>query len=92
MISCSVRLTINDWEQLMKQTPAEVSDMAPFTNALLLHLTIEAVVEHSVARLRASGYPVATIKAVHSRPNASSEDAGGLESIICLSVLHAMLV
>ena len=74
------RLTISDWEQLMKQTPAEVTDSAPLTNALHLHPTIEAVVDHNVSRLRASGHPVATIKAVHSGPNASkasSEDAGG---------------
>ena len=82
------RLTISDWEQLMKQTPAEVSDLAPFTNALNLIPTIEAVVEHNVAKIKASGHPVATIKAIHSRLNASkasSEDAGGLESIICLA-------
>ena len=88
------RLTISDWEQLMKQTPAEVTDLAPFTNALHLHPTIEAVVEHNVARLRASGHPVATIKAVHAGPNASkasSEDAGGLESIICLAC-HARIM
>ena len=41
------RLTISDWEQLMKQTPAEVVNLAPFTNALQLHPTIEAVVEHN---------------------------------------------
>ena len=38
--------------------------------------------------MHASGHPVATIKAVHAEPNASkasSEDAGGLESIICLA-------
>ena len=82
------RLTISDWEQLMKQTPAEMADLAPFTNALHLHPTIEAVVEHNISKLRASGHPVATIKAVHSGQNASkasSEDAGGLESIICLA-------
>ena len=76
------QLTISDWEQLMKQTPAEVADLTPFTNALHLHPTIEAVVEHNVSRLRASGHPIATIKAVPG-PNASkasSEDAGGLES------------
>ena len=72
----------------MKETPAEVTDLAPFISALHLHQTIEAVVEHNVARLHASGHPVATIKAVHSGPNAakvSSEDAGGLESFICLT-------
>lgn len=82
------RLTINDWKQLMKKTPAEESDLAPFTNALHLHPTIEAVVEQNVTRLCASGYPVATIKVVHTGQNASkasSEDAGGLESIICLA-------
>ena len=79
------RLTVSDWEQLMKRTPAEVSDLAPFTHALHLRPTIEAVVEHNVSRLRANGHP---IKAVHSGPNAakaSSEDAGGLEPIICLA-------
>ena len=38
--------------------------------------------------LQASGHPIATIKAVHTGPNASkasSEDAGGLESITCLT-------
>ena len=49
------RLTENDWKQLMKQTPAQVQDMAPFSTALHLHPTVEAVVEHNVARLHASG-------------------------------------
>ena len=84
----NARVTISDWEQLMKQTPAQVSDLSPFTNALHLHPTIEAVVEYNVARLRASGQPIATIKAVHAGPNASkasADDAGGLEPIICLA-------
>ena len=82
------QVTIDDWKQLMKQTCVEVSDLAPFVNALQLRPTVEAVVEHNVARLRASAHPVATIKAVHSGPSAakaSSEDAGGLEAIICLA-------
>ena len=81
-------LTEDDWKQLMKQTPAQVSDLAPFTNALHLRPTIEAVVEHNVTRLHASGQPVATIKAVHTGLNAtkaSSDNAGGLEPIICLA-------
>ena len=84
----NARVTISDWEQLMKQTPAQVSDLSPFTNALHLHPTIEAVVEYNVARLRASGHPIATIKAVHAGPNsskASADDASGLEPIICLA-------
>lgn len=82
------RLTYDDWQQLMKQTPARLLNLAPFTTALHLHPTIEAVVEHNVSRLRASGQPIATIKAIHIGPNASkasSEDAGGLEPIICLA-------
>ena len=82
------RLTYDDWQQLMKQTPARLLNLAPFTTALHLHPTIEAVVEHNVSRLRASGQPIATIKAIHTGPNASkasSEDAGGLEPIICLA-------
>ena len=59
-----------------------VSDLPPL-NVLYLHPTIsEAVVDYNVTRLRASGHPVATIKAVRVGPNAfkaSSEDAGGLE-------------
>ena len=72
----------------MIQTPAQVQDMAPFSTALHLHPTVEAVVEHNVARLHASGQPIATIKAIQTGPNAakaSSEDAGGLEPIICLA-------
>ena len=46
---------------------------------------IEAVVEHNVARLRASSQPVATIKAIHSDDKASAEDAGGLEPIPCIT-------
>lgn len=48
---------------------------------------MEAVTEHNVARLHTSGQPIATIQAVHTGPNAakvSSEDAGGLQPIVCL--------
>lgn len=54
-----------------------------FTDDLHLHPTIEAVVAKGFVQVAT---PIATIKAVHSGPNAaeaSSEDAGGLESIIC---------
>ena len=44
----NAQLTSNDQEQLMKQTPAQAEDLAPFKNALYLHPTIEAVVEHNV--------------------------------------------
>ncbi len=65
------RLTTDDWNHLMKQTPAQVQDLAPFSTALHLRPTVEAVVEHNVTRLRANGQPIATIKAIHTGPNAS---------------------
>ena len=55
----------------MNRTLARVPDLAHFSTALHLHPTIEAVVEHNVARLRASGQPIATIKAIHTGPNAA---------------------
>ena len=81
-------VTKEDWKCLMKQTPAQLRDLSPFTAALHLRPTVEAVVEHNVARLRASGQPVATIKAVHKGPNAakaSLDEAGGLEPVVCLA-------
>ena len=44
--------------------------------------------EHNVAKLQASGQPVATTKAGHIRANAakaSSDDASGLEAVVCLA-------
>ena len=83
------QVTQDDWKHLMKQTPAQVQDLTPFTNALRLFPTIEAVVEYNVSKLRACGQPIATIKAVHTGPNASKaspDDASGLQPIICLAV------
>ena len=57
----------------------------PFRSALYLHPTVEAVVEHNVSRLHANGQPIATIKAVHTGPNASPDEAAGLEAIVCLA-------
>ena len=56
------RVTIADWNCLMTQTPTHVQDISPFVTALHLIPTVEAVVEHNVAQLRASGQPIATIK------------------------------
>ena len=47
-------MTEEDWQHLMKLTPAQVQDLAPFCNALHLYPTIEAVAEHNVTKLRAS--------------------------------------
>ncbi|XP_062510411.1 ATP-dependent DNA helicase PIF1-like [Corticium candelabrum] len=80
--------TIDDWRHLMRQTPAEVEDIAPFTGALHLYTTTEAVAEHNTCKLRASDYPVATIKAFNSGADtckASADDAGGLEPIVCIA-------
>ena len=82
------QITMADWNQLMTQTPSRVSDMSPFTTALHLFPTVQAVFEHNLSTLRASGQAIATIKAVHSGPNASkasTDDSGGLEPIICIA-------
>ena len=72
----------------MKRTPTEVPHVTPFANPLRLHPTVEAVVQHNVAKLQATGQPIATIKAVHTGANAakaSSDDASGLEAVVCLA-------
>ena len=72
----------------MKQTPAQVHDITPFSSTLYLHPTIEAVVEHNVSKLHANGQPIAFIKAIHTGPNASKascDDASGLEAIIYIA-------
>ena len=56
--------------------------------ALHLFRTIQAASEHKLTALRASEQAIVTIKAVHSAPNASkasTDDSGGLESIICIA-------
>ena len=65
-----------------------VQDLSSFSTALHLIPTVEAVVEYNVAQLQASGQPIATIKAVHTGPNAAkapADDAGGLEAVVCLA-------
>ena len=84
----NAEVTIDDWKHIMKQTPTQVQDLSPFANALHLHPTVQAVVEHNVAKLQDSGKPIATIKAVHTGANASKappDDASGLEAVICLA-------
>ena len=81
-------VTESDWRHLMTRTPAQASNTDSFNDSLHLFPTVEAVVEHNVAKLHACGQPVATIKAVHSGANASkgsSDDAGGLEPVVCLA-------
>ncbi len=68
----------------MRQTPAEVGDTTPFDDALRLYPTKEAVQEHNVSKLRASDQPVA-IHSGHGASKASSDDAGGLEPVICIA-------
>jgi len=80
--------TTDDWKHLMKRTAAKVQDLTPFANALQLRPTVEAVVEHNITKLHASGQSIATIKAVHTGPNAikaSPDEASGLDPIICLA-------
>ena len=81
-------VTVADWNHLMTRTPTRVQDVSPFATALHLIHTVEAVVEYNMAQLQASGQPIATIKAVHTGPNAAkapADDAGGLEAVVCLA-------
>ena len=41
--------------------------------------------EHNVTKLRASGQPIATVKAIHTGPNASPDDAAGLDPVVCIA-------
>ena len=80
-------VSVADWELLMTRCRSQV-DSAAFDDALHLHPTVQAVAEYNVAKLRNTGEPIATIKAVHTGPNsskASPEDASGLEPVICLA-------
>ena len=82
------KVTVADWNHLMTRTPTKVQDISPFATALHLIPTVEAVVEYNVAQLQASGQPIATIKAVHTGPNAAkapADDAGGLEAVVFLA-------
>ena len=84
----NAELTVEDWKYLMTRTTGEVGDTKSFDDALRLYPTIEAVAEHNVAKLRASGQPIAVLRAVHTGPGASkatSDDAGGLEPVICIA-------
>ena len=84
----NAELTVEDWKYLMTRTTGEVGDTKSFDDALRLYPTIEAVAEHNVAKLRASGQPIAVLSAVHTGPGASkatSDDAGGLEPVICIA-------
>ena len=80
--------TEDDWRQMMKRTPAEVGDVTAFDGALRLYPTVEAVAEYNANKLRASGQPIAVIRAVHTGPDASRasmDEAGGLEPVVCLA-------
>lgn len=80
--------TVNDWHILINQTPTKVSNIQHFVDALHLYPTTQAVVEYNVSKFTSNGHPIATVKAVHTGKNASKcspDDAGGLESIICLA-------
>lgn len=72
----------------MKCTASEVGDMREFDNALHLFPTTESVAKYNVEKLHSNGQPVAMNKAIHSGPGASkgsTEDAGGLEHVVCLA-------
>ena len=79
-------VSVADWELLMTHCRSQV-DSAAFDDALHLHSTVQAVAEYNVAKLRNTGEPIATMKAVHTGPNASKaspEDASGPEPVIIM--------
>ena len=70
-------------------------DGAAFDHALHLHPTVQAVAEYNVAKLHNTGESIATIKAVHTGPNASKaspEDASGLEPGLCLPLTYGQML
>ena len=77
--------TTADWNELMKQTPTNVQDLTPFTNALHLYPTVEAVVEHNVTKLKDSSHPIAAVHTGANAAKASPDDAGGLEAVVFLA-------
>ena len=75
-----------DWRQLSVTLDKVVIDVGKREFSTDLIHTVEALVEYNVAQLQASGQPIATIKAVHTGPNAAkapADDAGGLEAVVC---------
>ena len=81
-------MTVEDCKYLMTRTTGEVGDTKSFDDALRLYPTIEAITGHNVAKLRASGQPIAVLRAVHTGPGATkatSDDAGGREPVICIA-------
>ena len=82
------QVTLDDWKILMHRTPAQVHNTEEFGGALHLYPTVEAVVEHNLAKLHRNRKPIANIEAVHRGPNASKaspDDAAGLEPVVCLA-------
>ena len=66
-------------DQVMRQSEED---------ALHLYPTIEAVAEHNVTKLRASGQTIAAVKVIHRGPNASKaspDDVAGLDPVVCIA-------
>ena len=80
--------TLDDWNQLMIRTVAEVGDMASFEGALRLYSTAEAVAEHNFCKLQANRQPVALLRAVHTGMGTNKvapDEAGGLGATILIA-------
>ena len=77
------KITVAKWNCLMSQTPNHIEDLTPVP----LHYTSSQQLKLFVSSLHPSGQPIATITAVHTGANvakAPADDAGGLESVMCL--------
>ena len=83
------KVSVDDCNCLMTQTPRNVQDITAFSTSLHHIPTVEAVVEYNVAQLHASCQTIATIKAIHTGANAAkdpADEAGGLEPVVCLAM------
>ena len=72
-------MQIQDWKLLMTRSITRIPDANLFDDAPRLFPTIETVCEYNLMKLKNNNNPIATIKAIHTGPNASkatSDEAG----------------
>jgi hypothetical protein len=80
-------VTEEDWKLLLQHSTTRIP-MDQFTDAIRLYFDKKSVAEYNYEKLLEIGQPVAKIQAKHSGRGASaatSDDAGGLESVLFLS-------
>jgi len=79
--------TQDDWIKLCERTPQHIN-MSDFTGATRLFFDKQSVAKYNFDKLTKLATPIARMSAVHSGRNAkaaTSDDAGGLDSVIFLA-------